>query len=144
MKRMIPDEARLAADQGNLLEAIKLTREATGLGLREAKEAVDTCVPEGRAGSEVSGAGELPLEAVTALHRGRLIEAVSATRAATGLGMKDAREAIGRYLAENDAVNRQFLAARARGRQPLVRLLRGALLLGALVAAWWWFSGNPP
>ena len=41
MSTRIPPEAAAAAARGELIEAIKRTRQATGLGLKEAKELVD-------------------------------------------------------------------------------------------------------
>jgi hypothetical protein len=41
MSARIPPEAAAAAARGELIEAIKLTRQATGLGLKEAKDLVD-------------------------------------------------------------------------------------------------------
>lgn len=40
----IPDSAIVALNQGQKLEAIKLVRESTGLGLKEAKEAVEAYI----------------------------------------------------------------------------------------------------
>jgi ribosomal protein L7/L12 len=37
----LPPEAAAAAQRGNVIEAIKITRTATGVGLKEAKDAVD-------------------------------------------------------------------------------------------------------
>ncbi len=38
---LMPAEARDLADAGNMIQAIKLVREQTGLGLKEAKDIVD-------------------------------------------------------------------------------------------------------
>ncbi|MDG2991833.1 ribosomal protein L7/L12 [Candidatus Synechococcus calcipolaris G9] len=38
----LPIAAMMAAEKGNLIEAIKITRLKTGLGLKEAKDAVET------------------------------------------------------------------------------------------------------
>ncbi len=48
----IPEEVRLLAREGKTIEAIKLLREQTGLGLKEAKEQVD-----GIAGIKREGSG---------------------------------------------------------------------------------------
>ena len=37
----LPDAAKLALRQGNKIEAIKIVREAAGLGLKEAKDVVE-------------------------------------------------------------------------------------------------------
>ncbi len=41
-KVTLTSEAIAAIEQGHLIAAIKLTREATGLGLKDSKEAVET------------------------------------------------------------------------------------------------------
>jgi hypothetical protein len=57
----LPHAAVAALQQGNKIEAIKLTREVTGLGLKEAKDAVEAYLrahPELEAGMQrVSGMG---------------------------------------------------------------------------------------
>ena len=53
----LPPEAIAAAHRGNLIEAIKITREKTGVGLKEAKDAVEAHL--GRPGSRlVRNSGE--------------------------------------------------------------------------------------
>jgi ribosomal L7/L12-like protein len=47
----LPPEAIAAAHRGNLIEAIKITREQTGVGLKEAKDAVEAHL--GRGGSRL-------------------------------------------------------------------------------------------
>ncbi len=47
-KVQLPAEAVAAAHRGNLIEAIKLTRAKTGVGLKEAKDAVDAHLGTGR------------------------------------------------------------------------------------------------
>lgn len=47
----LPPDAIAAAYRGNLIEAIKITREKTGVGLKEAKDAVEAHL--GRAGSRL-------------------------------------------------------------------------------------------
>ncbi|WP_459856982.1 ribosomal protein L7/L12 [Dongia sp. agr-C8] len=42
----LPDAAKLALRQGNKVEAIKIVREARGLGLKEAKDVVEASVAQ--------------------------------------------------------------------------------------------------
>jgi ribosomal protein L7/L12 len=105
----ISPEAQGAADRGNLIEAIKLTREATGLGLKEAKDAVDAYL-HGRKPALISG--EIPLSAVVALQEGKLVEAVRLTREAGGLQLKEAYDAVNAYLAANPAAREQYRSAK--------------------------------
>lgn len=58
----LPDNVVDALKRGNKIEAIKLLREQTGVGLKEAKDAVDASGIEGPAKSpgEVSARGKIP------------------------------------------------------------------------------------
>jgi ribosomal protein L7/L12 len=99
---------RLIAGQTKLL-AIKLHRQSTGAGPAEAKAAVDR-IRAGRAlptaeakalalppvGAEARAIGE-------ALRAGNKIEAIRLYRAATGLGLKEAKDAIDIIMAEKQA-----------------------------------------
>lgn len=51
---LFPEEIVAAVDSGNKIEAIKLLREKTGLGLKEAKDAIDALVQERRADPTVA------------------------------------------------------------------------------------------
>lgn len=99
----LPPQAVAALQRGDTIEAIKLTREATGLGLKQAKEAVERHAhalaepPPGftRAPAIVSASGgALPHDASLALQRGQVVEAVRLTREATGLGLKEAKQLV--------------------------------------------------
>ena len=91
----LPADVLDALQRGQTIEAIKLLREATGLGLREAKDAIDAHLD----GDPVS----LPLpsnvvalrpDVVAALRRGDKIEAIRLLRLHSGLGLKEAKDAI--------------------------------------------------
>jgi ribosomal protein L7/L12 len=89
-----------ALNRGNVIEAFKLMRAASGLGLREAKQALDAY----QRGKQPSAAqpefpralpgGSLPPSVVEALQRGNKIEAVTRLRQQTGLGLKEAKDAV--------------------------------------------------
>lgn len=80
------------------IQAIKLLREYTGVGLKDAKDAVDRL----DAGQPLWLAGWGPpqvpaadLDLVRALKRqGRVIEAIKTYRALTGVGLKEAKDAV--------------------------------------------------
>jgi hypothetical protein len=58
---ILPPDVRAALDRGQKIEAIKLMRERTGLGLKEAKDAVETYRPataSSHAPGEVHGSGK--------------------------------------------------------------------------------------
>jgi ribosomal protein L7/L12 len=122
----IPADAQRAADRGELIEAIKITREATGLGLKEAKDAVDAYV-QGR--KPVLPRGSIPTGAIVFLQEGRLVDAVRLTRQAGGLQLKEAYDAVNAYLDANPAAREQYRAARQRLGRWRRLLLRVVLLL---------------
>jgi len=89
-----PDVVRLV-EQDRTLEAIKRLRETTGLGLKEAKNAVDAHRrgdPRPTPGSLATSS--LPPDVVDAMQRGRKIEAIRLLRDHTGMGLKEAKEAV--------------------------------------------------
>ena len=50
----------------------------------------------------------LTVEAITALEQGKKIEAIKYYREATGMGLKDSKDAVERYLNQNPKVYEQF------------------------------------
>jgi hypothetical protein len=53
----------------------------------------------------------LPKEAIEALERNRLIEAIKITRTVTGMGLKESKEAVESYVLRNPALKAQLDAA---------------------------------
>lgn len=105
----LPDEAVAAIERGNLLEAVRHVHARTGLGLKASKEAVDRYRQGDRSplangvvtdaegafdDAFASASGPLPPAAMAALARGRKVEAVKLVRAATGLGLADAKRLV--------------------------------------------------
>jgi hypothetical protein len=82
-----------------------------------------------------AGPVALPSDAISALSRGRLIEAIKATRLATGLGLKESKDAVEAYLAQHPNLNRQYQESTQQSRGPL-RWLVLAIVLVAAVAAY--------
>jgi ribosomal protein L7/L12 len=89
--------ARLGRD-GQMINAIKLLRDHTGLGLKEAKELAEAITHGGPAPplppapSMTSGAGDDEVERL--LRAGRKIQAIKAYRDRTGLGLKEAKDQV--------------------------------------------------
>jgi hypothetical protein len=54
----------------------------------------------------------LSKEAIAALERGRLIEAIKHTRAATGMGLKESKDAVETYLLQNPTLKEKIDATR--------------------------------
>ncbi|MEQ1859247.1 MAG: ribosomal protein L7/L12 [Chthoniobacteraceae bacterium] len=95
---------RAALAAGNKIEAIKLLREATGLGLAEAKEAVEKMERDPGATAIPAQAGTsatVPPAVRAALMSGNKIEAIRLYREAMGGGLKEAKEAVER-IAQSD------------------------------------------
>ena len=125
-------DVQAAADRGDTVEAIKLLRERTGLGLRESKDVVDAYL-RGETNVSHRRPEQIPVAAISALHEGRLIEAIRHTREASRLGLKESREAVQHYLATNPMVREQFQAAARRRSHPLRTIFILALVVAALV-----------
>lgn len=92
----LPPEVVSAIESGQTIEAVKLLREKTGLGLTEAKEAVDAYVrrqkaPGASSVSEPSQAPDVPAEVMQALRNGNRIEAVRLVREHRGLSLREAK-----------------------------------------------------
>jgi ribosomal protein L7/L12 len=134
----IPAEAKAAADRGDLIEAIKITREATALGLKVAKDAVDAYRRGGPPGASSLGGVQVPLQAVSALHQGDFIEAVKRTRQATGRGLKESKEAVEAYLSAHPNTNEQYRAARGSNGSARFMIIAGVIAVAA--AVYWWLS----
>jgi ribosomal protein L7/L12 len=136
----IPRDAMDAADRGNVIEAIRIVCEETGLGLVEAKDAVEAYLQETQIVHSGSGSVEIPMDAVVALHQGKLIDAIRRTRDRSGIGLMQAKEAVEGYLASNPIVNQQFRAAAAERQSRMMRNIVALLLAGALLAGYLFFS----
>lgn len=119
----IPAEAAAALVKGLRIEAIKLVREANhGVDLRGAMEAVDAFAsgkqrfaidpPVAVAPASFDG---LPAEALAALSRGQVIEAIKIVRAATGLGLKEAKDLVERYRDGQTPVRDEAMRTKLEG-----------------------------
>ena len=144
------DEIRsLIAGQAKLL-AIKRYREATGAGLAEAKAAVERLRAEAHAASAVAlpAFGDGALAIGESLRAGNKIEAIRLYRAATGLGLKEAKDAIDAILAEKAAGPRLRRAVSEAGIvqrrriSPALMLLAFALIFGTAFGLVLLFSGR--
>lgn len=95
-QRVNVDEAiQNAIRAGNKIEAIKLYKEKTGLGLAEAKENIEAMM---RGDTPAWGVGATSVDHDTliqnAIRAGQKIEAIKLYREKTGLGLKEAKDAI--------------------------------------------------
>jgi len=127
----LPQAVREALAQGNKIEAIKRLREATGLGLAEAKQRVEGGAPLGTGQSTLTASvHSLPAEVVAALARGDEIGAIRLLRSHTGLGLKEAKERIEAAAETGGAMPPSPQVPRSAG------AIWWAAVLVALVAAW--------
>lgn len=91
------DEIRELVDSGNKIEAVKRYREETGVGLAEAKAAVEA-ISDGHSVSrpDTTDDGSLADQVISLLERGEKIPAVKLYREQKGVGLKEAKEAVER------------------------------------------------
>lgn len=140
MKPMIkvPSAASDLARRGDLIEAIKLTRERAGCSLKDAKKAVEASVHGSVVPShpESTGAdadtGDIPLAAILALQKGRLIDAIKLTREASGLGLKASKECVEAYLELNPQILAQFKSEASAQRKRLISKVSTILMIALL------------
>ena len=86
-------------EQGRKIEAIKLLRETTGVGLAEAKEQIERLTAEAagqpapaeRPGLDTKG---VPEDVLALARAGQKIEAIKVLRERTGAGLKESKEQI--------------------------------------------------
>jgi ribosomal protein L7/L12 len=130
-----PDIAELAAS-GRKIEAIRLYRERYGVGLEEAKDAVDglpaahSCVPDRLPPSATAALADAGLltEIESLLRAGQMIRAIKLLRERSGAGLRESKDAVA-ALAEQIGIAPQrdcFIATAAYGSDavPEVQLLR--------------------
>jgi ribosomal protein L7/L12 len=103
----LPADVLAALQQGQTIEAIKRLRTATGLDLKDAKEAIDRHL----AGASipprpsVAAAGTLPFAVSAALMKGNKLEAIRLLRQQGGLGLKEAKDTVEAFERENAATD---------------------------------------
>ena len=133
----LPAAAIAALNRRNKIEAIKIVREETGLGLKEAKDVVERYVagdpPFSSQPPRTRDGNPMPLAAVSALQNGKLIEAIRIVREAHGIGLKDAKDTVDRYLDAEPLIRSRFDAANAESRRSaLLWALALALVIGLI------------
>lgn len=137
---LLPPDVLEALQQGRKIEAIKRLREATGLGLKEAKDMVEAHqAGDGRAFAAPLADPTLPAAVAQALRRGDQLEAIQLLRQHTRIGLKEAKERI-------DALARPGGGALAPGEVPRTTSRIGTWLTVALLAGlalWWFFVRDP-
>lgn len=95
----LPQPVQDALQRGHLVEAIKLMRADTGLGLKETKDALEAYMrgeppATGFAPKPLPAGAPLPAQVQEALDQGNKIEAVRRLRGLTGLGLAEAKDVV--------------------------------------------------
>lgn len=146
----IPEAALSALRSGQKIEAIKILREHSGLGLAEAKELIEYVERSGRGHDQAaptemhrpSGVDgiEMPVAALVALREGNLVAAIAAFRKQSGLGLVECKQAVEAHLKANEMLKRQFEDAAATRRKPPVGVIVVVLMAVAFAV---WFGLRP-
>jgi ribosomal protein L7/L12 len=129
-----PDDLLSLAREGRKIEAIKLYREQTGAGLKEAKDAIERLVATGRLpATESETVAPDPSDAFESrlldlLRAGQKIEAIKEYRQRTRAGLKDAKESVEALAAQHGIVSK---SAGCAG-MILLLVLSGSLTLWAV------------
>lgn len=145
----LPPDVLASLDEGQVIEAIKRLRAATGLGLKEAKDLIDAHL----AGDAVSMAApaqptQVPDAVRQALAEGHKIEAIRLLRDHEGLGLKEAKDrvdAIEQLMAEPASVGMGAAPGLSPGQQPSPGAgpwIVVAVVLLATVVAYLWMRGG--
>lgn len=111
---------QLMAD-GQKIEAIRVLREATGIGLAEAKQLVEAAERGNRSDPRNLPDDEFERDLLELVKSGQKIEAIKHHRERTGLGLKESKDAV------------EALAARY-GVAPHKSGCAGVLVLGVMIA----------
>jgi ribosomal protein L7/L12 len=131
MMESLPADVQAAVRAGRKIEAIKLLRERTGLGLAEAKAAVESGIlPD--AVSRPVDADALPVEVMSALAAGEKVEAIRLLRQSRGIGLAEAKALVDGCQVSGGRTGGSRNAAQA-GARTFVRILGLLALLGVSV-----------
>jgi ribosomal protein L7/L12 len=91
--------------------------------------------------SGTNSSPQLPATATAAVARGSKVDAIKEVRAATGLGLLEAKQLIERYIAANPVLQEQFGQQEAALKR---RVIRWVVVIDLLIfaAILWWFLGR--
>lgn len=91
--------------------------------------------------SDTNLSPQLPAAATAAIARGSKIDAIKEVRAATGLGLYEAKQLVEKYIAANPVLKEQFEQQEAGMKR---RVFHWVLVVDLLifVAIVWWFFGR--
>jgi len=148
------DQVRKLVASGRTIDAIKLYREITGLGLKEAKDAIDRCADGGSLEladdvaarkSALDGGTLADGEIKRMLEAGRKFEAVKLLRARSGLDLATAKDIIDSMEADlNRAVGFRPRSAGGIDRNSggFLRWILAGLVIAAGIVAYFLLRGS--
>jgi ribosomal protein L7/L12 len=110
----LSDAIVAALKNGGEIEAIKQLRAERGLGLKEAKDVIESYMSGQRLSAVTNGA---PLSdiVITALKNGQKIEAIKQIRGERGLGLKAAKDVAEDYIKANPELAQMYAQRQAPG-----------------------------
>ncbi|MEO6172844.1 MAG: ribosomal protein L7/L12 [Arenimonas sp.] len=134
--------AMAAAERGDLIEAVKIVRTDTGLGLKEAKDVVDAYVSGNPAHAAEFEAvhSDMPSEAIEAIAAGNVIEAIKIVREKNRLGLKEAKDFVDAYKDKHPVIATRSNTI-VKGEAGLGKALLISFLVAALITAALWITG---
>ena len=142
----LPPDVQAALARGKPVEAIKLLRASTGLGLAEAKFAIEAYARHARSSPAHTAApepsttgwqgGGMPPHVMEALRSGNKIEAIKRLREITSVDLKAAKDAVDAHLAASGHLE----GGLAPGEVPRGRVWPWvlAMAIGLAIALWLW------
>jgi ribosomal protein L7/L12 len=139
----LPPDVTDAIAKGHKVEAIRLLRERTGVSLVVAKQAVESHGV--KPANELSFSTlTLPTNVLAELARGNKIEAIKLLREQTGLGLKEAKDAVDAAEVGQPGRNPGNLAPGEVPRSTGTKLWRWLLVAAALAGAYGYFKAWSP
>jgi ribosomal protein L7/L12 len=125
---------------GEMIQAIKAYREATGAGLKEAKDACEAMALQ--TPWSVAASGNLNKserdEIARFLAAGQKIQAIKVYREATGVGLKEAKDAVEAMESQQSRSGSSPIAAKADGGCFTMILLAISLVTGGVAVVRYW------
>lgn len=100
MNDELRDEIKQLLDDGHKIQAVKRYQQQTGVGLAEARNAVEA-VGRGDVVAAVELNSDVPQDVIALLGRGEKIAAIKLYREQTGASLKAAKEAVEKIAEEN-------------------------------------------
>lgn len=142
MTTPLPEDVRAALAAGKKIDAIRLLRTRTGLGLAQAKAAVESGFVPNATTPQQGLSGSLPAEVQAALAGGHMLLAIKLLRQAKGVGLKQAKamaDEARRAAALKSGQGGQSGRGLSPGEVPRSALSPGLVVLVVVLALAAWF-----